>query len=421
VVSPRYLKSEWTRREISEFWKAAENHGGVSFHGKSRVFKVLKTPVPLKNQSPELQSLLGYEFYRVDPESGRVRELNEVFGPEAQREFWIRLDDLAHDICCLLEMMEEYQADSPPEADEKGKVYLAETTDDLYEQREAVRRDLLQQGYTVLPSCTLPAEITALNEMVRKDLSVCRMSIHLVGKTYGLVSATGTESLIEAQHELAAEQSQRANFARLVWIPARLEVSDPRQGELIERLRMDPRFQDGAELLESSLEDLKTVYQERLKQTESREEASPAPAPPQATATDERVRIVYMMYDEGDAAAATPWGDFLFDQKIEVLRPSFQGEESDLREHHEESLKACDGAFILFGEACECWVRRKLRELQKSAGYGRTKPAPVIAIAKLPPQTAEKETFRTHEAMVLPQMDGFSPGPLLSFVDRLRS
>src|SRR5437773_4324104 len=29
VVSPRYVKSEWTRRELSEFWKAAEQQGGL--------------------------------------------------------------------------------------------------------------------------------------------------------------------------------------------------------------------------------------------------------------------------------------------------------------------------------------------------------------------------------------------------------
>ena len=29
VVSPRYIKSEWTLRELDEFWKAAEEQGGV--------------------------------------------------------------------------------------------------------------------------------------------------------------------------------------------------------------------------------------------------------------------------------------------------------------------------------------------------------------------------------------------------------
>ena len=70
--------------------------------GRSRVFKVVKTPVPLEAQPAELQKMLGYEFYRIDPETGRVRELDQVFGPEAQRDFWMKIDDVAHDLSALL-------------------------------------------------------------------------------------------------------------------------------------------------------------------------------------------------------------------------------------------------------------------------------------------------------------------------------
>ena len=97
VVSPCYVRSEWARRELVEFWKAAEQQGGVHFHNKARIFKVLKTPVRLEMHPPELQPLLGYEFFNVDPETGRIRELDEVFGVEAQRDFWMKLDDLAHE------------------------------------------------------------------------------------------------------------------------------------------------------------------------------------------------------------------------------------------------------------------------------------------------------------------------------------
>src|SRR5215207_3004452 len=89
VVSPRYLKSEWTLRELTEFWHAAEQHGGIQVRNKARVFKVLKTPVPLERTPAELRTLIGYEFFRTDPETGKIRELDEVFGPDAQRDFWI--------------------------------------------------------------------------------------------------------------------------------------------------------------------------------------------------------------------------------------------------------------------------------------------------------------------------------------------
>jgi hypothetical protein len=105
VVSPRSVKSEWAAMELREFWNAAEKQGGVRVGKSMRIFKVLKTPVLLQKQPPELRSMLGYEFFKVDPETGKVRELNEIFGPESERAYWMMLDDLAHDIVNLLEQL----------------------------------------------------------------------------------------------------------------------------------------------------------------------------------------------------------------------------------------------------------------------------------------------------------------------------
>ena len=45
VLTPRYLNSEWCTREAREFCQAAKQTGGLSIGNKSRVFKVIKTPV----------------------------------------------------------------------------------------------------------------------------------------------------------------------------------------------------------------------------------------------------------------------------------------------------------------------------------------------------------------------------------------
>ena len=124
VVSPRYVRSEWGRRELVAFVQAAQEQGGVNIGDKSRLFKVLKTPVPLEEHPPELQTLLGYEFFRTDPATGKVRELNEIFGPEAERDFWLRLDDLAHDVCRLLEVLEDLAAETPKTTSADDAAYL---------------------------------------------------------------------------------------------------------------------------------------------------------------------------------------------------------------------------------------------------------------------------------------------------------
>lgn len=424
VVSPRYVKSEWARKELAEFWKAAEEQGGIHFRNKARIFKVLKTPVPLELHPPELRSLLGYQFFNIDPDTGRVRELDEVFGPEAQRDFWMRLDDLAHDMCGLLKTLEASGPAVVPKTDNAQEaIFLAQTTFDLREQRETIKRDLQQHGYTVLPASTLPQVESEVKEAVRMDLAQCQMSIHLIGKTFSLVPEGSMQSLLEIQNELAIERGSKRGFSRLLWIPPGLQVQDERQRKVIEQLRMDPRTQKGADLLETFLEDLRTVIQDRLKEDRLKEASKPAPAPRppsrSVVAGSEHARL-YLIYDQRDAAITSPWEDFLFEQELEVIRPVFEGDEAEIREHHEENLRSCDGALIFYGSGNECWLRRKLRELQKSPGYGRSKPIPIVAISLIPPRTSDKERFRSHEALVIPQWDGFSPEPLQPLISSLR-
>ena len=416
VVSPRYVKSEWGRRELAEFCRAATEQGGIRVRDKARIFKVLKTPVPQDEYPPELQSILGYEFFKVDAETGKVRELDEIFGPEAQRDFWLKLDDLAHDMCSLLQMMEGSEAQAnTDESLSRDAVYLAVTTGELKDQREAIKRDLEQHGYRVLPDRPFPLAASDVQAAVKEDLAGCRLSIHMVGKTYSMVPEGGFRSVIEIQNEIAIERAGTGGrFSRLVWIPPGLQVEDERQRKVLDGLRMDPRIQLGADLLETPLEDLRTLIDAWLKNGDKPEPKAPAAAP--ATGASPQV---YLIYDKRDATSIAPWADFLFTD-FEVIHPVFEGDEAEIREYHEENLRSSRGALIFFGAGNECWLRRKLREVQKSAGYGRSKVKPVVGICFIAPKTPEKERFRTHEAMLIPQWDGLSTDTLQPFVTRLK-
>jgi hypothetical protein len=178
---------------------------------------------------------------------------------------------------------------------------------------------------------------------------------------------------------------------------------------------MDPRLLEGADLLETFLEDLRTVIHSRLKRAQA--PAQQTSAPPVASANHARL---YLMYDQRDADTASPCVEYLFEQNFEVIRPVFEGDDAEIREYHDDNLRTCDGVLIFYGSTNECWLRRKLREVQKSPGYGRTKPAPVVGIVLAPPKVADKERFRTHEALVIPQLDGFSAGALRQFVSSLQ-
>lgn len=178
-------------------------------------------------------------------------------------------------------------------------------------------------------------------------------------------------------------------------------------------------MQGEADLLETFFEDLRTVVYDRLKE-----------APPSLQKTAEKneqgtnenaLRQIYLIYDQRDAAATSLYADTLFNQGFEVLNPTFHGDEAEVRQCHEENLRVCDGVMIFFGSANEAWVRRKLREIQKSVGYGRTGPLPAMAISCLAPMTDEKQRFRIHNTLVINQMNEFSADLLVPFISRLRS
>jgi hypothetical protein len=420
VVSPRYVRSEWTTRELDEFCQAAEQQGGVQIRDKCRIFKVLKTPVPLDQQSPRLRAVLGYEFFGMDPESGNFREFDEEFGPEYRQKFLLKLDDVAQDLKDLLELVEGREpVEAPAGAGDGVAIFLAVTTHDLQDERDAIRRELQQHGYTVLPARELSLVGAEVEAAVREDLARSAMSIHLIGNRYSLIPENSTTSLVEIQNELAIERGDSGGFTRLVWIPPGLEVTDPRQQEVIERLRMDPRMGPGADLLETPLDELRTVIHDAL---ERRRAAKPTPAAPPGAGRAATVNVpsVYLVYDQADAAVVTPWADFLFEQGLDVVHPVFEGTEPQVRACHEESLRTSDGVVIFAATAHPEWLRRKFSELQKIPGYGRTKPAPVVAVCLLPPRTPDKERFRTHGATVIPQWDGLSPQPWQQVISRLK-
>jgi hypothetical protein len=202
-------------------------------------------------------------------------------------------------------------------------------------------------------------------------------------------------------------------FPRLMWIPPGLQIDDERQRRFVEQLRMDPRVTPGTDLLETPLEDLRTMIAARL---EKRDEPAAAGA---TTETRAGALQLYFIYDPRDSAAVSPWADLLF-KEFEVIQPVFEGDDAEIRDYHEENLRSCDGVLIFYGAANEAWLRRKLRELQKAAGYGRTKGMPAVGICLVEPRTPEKERFRTHDAIVVPQWDGVSADLLQPFVSRLK-
>lgn len=465
VISPRYVQSDWCNREMEAFHAAAPPPaaGTAGPRFRSRVFKVVKTPLPehLKNLEPaHIRNLIGYQFYGEDESSGLLRE----FSPDtSDKHYWAMLYRLVADIKqTLIELKHSpgaaggagvtaiataaeaapppstvsaaatpavnvshasAGAATPPDAARVSQpskfVYLAETTSDLTQGRELVRDEMRQRGYGVLPEQKLPLDsLDALTRAVRADLARSALSVHLVGVKYGSTPEDDERSVVRIQEELAAERGAADNtFQRLLWMPPglatpALEVPDARQKAFVAGLQT--RVAAGSELLQTSVEDLKTRVVEKLE------------PPSKATALGARrtkLKQVYLICENRDRPLIRPIKEYLFKNKFEVIT-WLDGDPAaaSLMDYHRKNLKECDAALIYFGSGDEPWVRKNLEDLEKAYGYGREDDWCASAVYVGSPPNEQKEDFLTHMVpYVIRNFDSFNPEDLREFVNAVET
>lgn len=433
IVSPRYVKSDWCKRELKEFYAAAPGKQGVRIGDLSRVIKVVKTPVDPTEIDEALirdimETSIGFAFFEVDQASSRIREYCQFMGGQAGGELQYRfiqtVFDVAFDLHRLLKAMQQQKAAATAAvtASDGGKtVYLALTSTDLKNERESLRRELLERGHTVLPEMEVPMVSGAFEEEVRACLTRSALSIHLAGNRYSLTPEDGSSSIVEIQNALAVERFRNKpagdRFARLIWMPREVQPHDSRQATLLRRFREDEDAQAGADLLQDHLEKVKDLMLERL--NPPKQPAPPPPTNPPAAGDAEPLRI-YLINEPADRERVDPLDQFLYDRGFEVGRTDSEGDPALAAEARRLNLQTCDAAIVYFGSAPRSWADVKLMELTQARGLGRTKPMLAQAVCIAAPDSPDKQRFRTRQAQVLRLEDPFRPEALLPFLQELK-
>src|SRR5262245_50446203 len=409
IVTPRYIDSNSCHSEIENFFRIAKERNQLQIGDKRRVLKVVKTYVPLKDHPLGMQDLLAYEFYERNEASQRAYEFDAEISAQGEKDkrYWSKFEDLAWDIHELIKFLETPE---PPAAKASGAtIYLAETTSDLAEQRDKVRRELTQYGHTILPNKALPLEAGAFQNAVREYLQSSQLSVHLIGEYYGVIPEKEPErSIVRLQQELAVERGDDAHFSRLIWLPPGLQPKDEKQQKFVVDLQNSFSSHNGSELLQVKLEDLKTIIQAKL---------TPKPKPVAVESNGCGPARVYLICDKQDIASVEPLQNCLLDRGYEAILPLLDGSDPEVFDDHKENLLLCDAVLIFQGNASEGWLRMKLRELLKLPGYGRTAPLIGKAIYIGGPASPMKDRFKTLDARIIRNYDNFDPASLEPFID----
>ena len=419
VLTPRYLNSKWCNKEVAEFCKSAEKSGGLVIENKARIFKVLKTPVDTQDSLPAImKDLLGYEFFTFEDET--PLELDPAYGEKYAQDFNRKVGKLAWDISQLLTKLETDTSDRDhdEQATTKETIYLAECSYDRKETREILEGELQHHGYTVLPDQQLPREEADYAVAVERMLERCKLSIHLVGDSYGAVpDGPSQKSVVILQNELAVQRSKSGLLARVIWLPAETHSEQGPQQTFIQALHQDADAQFGADLITGNFEDLKSSIHATLKKLETPETKQPEA---QGAAAD-RAKLIYLICDEKDRKATVPIRKFCRMKGFEVAIPTFEGDATAVREAHQQLLTNCDAVILFYGAGDKAWKDTINNELKKMPGYRGGKPLLAIYTYLAHPKTIDKEDLiDMEEPNLINGLEDFSQAEMAVFVQAMQ-
>jgi hypothetical protein len=418
IVSPRYIESEWCLREVNEFCKTAEAHGGVTIDDKARVLRVMlrRLPSERREQLPAiLKGALGYEFYQ-EVDGNRELPLDPSFGSgEAYRR---QVYFLAEDIAELISKLRHKDAAAAPsEGALKPTVYLAECSYDLRDDREKLRGDLRAHGYTVLPDqlARLPDLESEYVAEAGRLLDQCQVSIHIVGRFRGKVpDGPSLKSVVQLQNEIAAGKSEGSSLRRVIWLPEDVHSEQPEQQAFIEDLQKVASLQRGADLVTDGLEDFKGVVHAVLRKLED-----PAPQTPPDVKT---AKLIYLICDQRDRPATIPLRKFLKSEGIDAVIPVFEGDSATIRQANQDLMTRCDAVILFYGAGDEAWKRTVDNDLIKMKAYRDGKPLQANYVYLAAPATDDKqELVELEEPNLIKGLDGFKDSEMSTFLKLLKS
>lgn len=375
VVSPNFNNDRNCIEDLDNFLQSA------SLNKERRLLKIFKLPTPIHLQHSALQNLPAHQFYKE--QEGEFVPIQDFFGKETEKIFWVQILDLAQEIYIGLQKLQQRKDFIQKTTPQTSKVvFLAHTTEDLQIERNLLKRELQKWGCLVLPQENLPQNLLELENLLKADLERSELAIHLIGSKYGEPLREEGVSLAELQNNLSAEYNamllatknsiydSRKSFMRVLWMPPHLKFDSEKQRVFVDNLTQGTEAAEATEILQVPLEDLKKMLKKILIENEQEDSLNVL----KHTTDLVKSEAIYLIYDLIDKEDAQKIADFLKNQGIEVLEPSFSDTLVESRKTHIQNLIICKAAYIYYGKISRQWVATKILDLLKAPGFGREKP-----------------------------------------------
>ncbi len=342
-----------------------------------RVSSVIEENLNLRLLPPEMLSIKNYTLFSADNGSHASER-------ESEKTYWQCVDDIANDIAHTLKTENVLSGAQTPKT-----IFLAPVIADLESYARNIRRDLEHRGAIVLS--VNPTQDENFQNSIKAQLKNSLASIHLLEKASFDSSHDRQSGDLESLSIALEYAKSNPEFQILTWTP--LQHEDDRTEQLILQLiRKHQELSSNTEVVQNALEDFKSLIMERLGNVSRLRHH---------TIEKGKHKEVYVIYDRQDEEATKAVTEYLGTFGIDVLQTSFTGEQTKLRETHNEFLRRCDAALIIYGRVREPWVRMKQQDLLRAAALGRSNQITAKAVYLCPQITDDKRRFSAPDMMII--------------------
>jgi TIR domain len=426
IMSPGYQQSSWCQRELVHFAAQATARGR-----EQSVFPVEIDEVDRNDWHPSLQSLTPLRFWERRS-NDRAPRLAGFPMPKLDEDslYWRNVTELAHLIAKRL------KEDSAPETrppSRRAKIVLAETTDDLDEQRQQVAIALRQRGDVVLlPAIDYPrASEGDFIASVRGDLHGTDMFVQLLGAYTGKKAPGSALSFPALQAREAQVALARDPALRLMqWCHPDLDLQSLADLAHREMLAGPHVARVGFEVFRASVlravDELSKAHACGVSTLIRQVPAVPFEHGPGDTlwVRDDQPAAGLSLYVQA-APEDRDSADRIADQLAAAGAHVHLSPEPDHGQSFMDSLLAqeaalgmCDGVLLLYGRSPGANISAAFQYAQRV--FGLRRKGVWSAVLDLPPAQKQRHPVRSPNLMTVECREGFEPAKLAGFFDRLR-
>ncbi|HVQ74010.1 MAG TPA: toll/interleukin-1 receptor domain-containing protein [Candidatus Binatia bacterium] len=400
VMSPGYQQSPWCQRELANFLLAAEAR-----RLRENVFVVEIEPVDWPQALKDLD-LTPIRFWN----RGFDAPVPVLYGyplppPDAASPYWRHLNELAHWVATRL--VAQRAAPAAP----ARTVLVAETTDDLLDQRESVAALLRQHQFEPVPARAYPHDTEAAYvRALRDDLRRGTLFVQLLGPYEGRRLPDTDAPMIALQTREALAAQREGAITLIQWRDPGLDLATVKSDT--HRALLAGAFVQACGFEQFRHEILRLLSHD----------AEPAPAAKRAAPAAARQLSIFVDADAVDADLASAVCESLGASDVQAVRaaepaqpPSF----ARALEQQRETIRRCHGVLFVYGRATLNWLSARVGYATGAVGLRRDDVWG--AVLDGPPADDRKLPFRSRNLLNLDCRTGYDPATLDDFVATLRA